>query len=210
MPTTGHQIRRAIQSVRSRSQLHGVHVSEYETRTKYALIDPVLSALGWNLADPMQVKMEYEIVGGRVDYALFKTDIEHPVILVEAKRLTPKGAGEVREIAERKQVVVDQSWAQLRQSDELDKGLAFIADGWTSILTVDNESQLGRYADNLQLQAGYGVLTNGNEWQIYDLSIRGSLSEKLMCAVNILTAPDAESAEKLNVLRRGKRDWPGV
>ena len=210
MPTTGHQIRRAIQSVRARAQLHGVHVSEYETRTKYAIIDPVLWALGWNLADPVQVKLEYEIEGGRVDYAFFKTEIEHPVILVEAKRLTPKGAGEVREIAERKQVVVDQSWMQFQRGSELEKELISIADGWASILTSENESQLGRYANALQLQAGYGVLTNGNEWQIYDMSIRGSFSEKLMCAVNILTAPDVESAEKLSVLRRGNRDWPGA
>ena len=210
MPTLEHRLRRVIQSVRSRAQIHGIHVSENETRTRYAFIDPVLSALGWNLADPTQVKLEFEIEGGKVDYALFKAELELPAILVEAKRLTPKGADEFKEIAERKQVALEQSWVQFRQGNEFEKRADSLADGWARILTESNESQLGRYADNLQLQAGYGVLTNGNEWQIYDMSIRGSFSDKLIYTVNILTAPDTDSAEKLKVLWQGNKNWPGT
>ena len=210
MTTLEHRLRRVIQSVRSRAQIHGIHVSEYETRTRYALIDPVLSALGWNLADPTQVKFEFEIEGGKVDYALFKSELEHPAILVEAKRLTPKGADEFKEIAERKQVALEQSWVQFRQGNEFEKRADSLAEGWARILTEGNESQLGRYADDLQLQAGYGVLTNGNEWQIYDMSIRGSFPDKLIYTVNILTAPDGDSAEKLTVLWRGNKNWPGT
>ena len=210
MPTLEHRLRQAIQSVRSRAQIHGIHVSEYETRTKYALIDPVLSALGWNLADPTQAKLEFAIEGGRVDYALFKPELEYPAILVEAKRLTTKGADEFKEIAERKQVALEQSWDQFRQGNEFEKRVDSVADGWARILTEDNESQLGRYADNLQHEAGYGVLTNGNEWQIYDMSKGGNFPDKLMYTVNILTAPDADSAEKLRVLWRGNKNWPGM
>ncbi len=95
MPTIENQIKRTISSVISRAKIHGNHIAEYETRTKYALIDPVLWALEWDLADPKQVKLEFEIKGGRVDYALFKSGRETPVILVEAKRLTRKGGGRI-------------------------------------------------------------------------------------------------------------------
>ena len=166
--------------------------------------------MGWDLANPTQVKLEFEIEGGRVDYALFKAELEHPAILVEAKRLTPKGADEFKEIAERKQVALEQSWVRFRQSNEFEKRSDSIAEGWARILTEGNESQLGRYADNLQLQAGYGVLTNGNEWQIYDMSKEGSFPDKLIHTVNILTASDADSAKKLTVLWRGNKNWPGV
>ena len=113
MPPIDQKLRRAIQSVRARAQLHGTHVSEYETRTRYALIDPVLLALGWDLANPVQAKLEYEIEGGRIDYALFKNGLETPVVLVEAKRLTPKGAEEFKEFSDRKQVAVSQSWGAI-------------------------------------------------------------------------------------------------
>lgn len=208
MPTLEHRLRRTIQSVRSLAQIHGIHLSEYETRTKYALVDPVLSTLGWDLANPAQVKLEFEIEGGRVDYALFKPELEHPAVLVEAKRLTPKGADEFKEIMERKQFALEQSWIQFRQGNEFKKRADFVADGWVRILTEDNESQLGRYADNLQHKAGYGVLTNGNEWQIYDMSKEGSFPDKLIYTANILTASDADSAQKLTVLWRGNKNWP--
>ena len=81
---------------------------------------------------------------------------------------------------------------------------------WSRILTDSNESQLGVYAHNLQLKTGYGVLTNGNEWQIYDMSKTGNFPEKLVTTVNILTTPISDSAEKLKVLWRGNRNWPGI
>ena len=210
MPKIEDRVKVAINSARSRALIHGKHIAEYETRTKYALIDPVLGALGWNLADPAQAKFEYEIQQGRIDYALFKAGFKHPVILVEAKKLAPRGAEEFQKFSERKHIAVDQSWEQFRKGTELEKGLAPVSEEWSKILTEGNESQLGSYAYNLQLQTGYGVLTNGNEWQIYDMSRKGSFSEKLVAAFNILTDPAAGSAEKLQVLWRGNEKWPGL
>lgn len=60
-----------------------------ETRTKYALVDPILKALGWDLHDPSQVKVEYPVYRGRVDYALFNdSSASKPSVLVEAKSLS--------------------------------------------------------------------------------------------------------------------------
>ena len=209
MPTIESRISRGIHSVRSRARTHGNHIAEYETRTKYALIDPLLGALGWNLANPAQVKLELEIKGGRIDYAFFKSGLENPVVLLEAKRLTPKAAGEFKEFSDRKQVAVSQSWEQFREGNEL-RAEPVLLEEWSRILTDSNESQLGIYAHNLQLKTGYGVLTNGNEWQIYDMSKTGDFPEKLISTVNILTAPIADSTEKLKILWSGNKKWPGM
>ncbi len=93
-----------IRQLRSRAQDHWEYLStgERETRTKYALIDPILRSLGWDTEDPTQVRLEYEVDpkredARRVDYALFQnTDTSKPYILIEAK-----GAHE-RERRERK------------------------------------------------------------------------------------------------------------
>ncbi len=59
-----------------------------EAATRAVLIDPVLRALGWNIANPTKVEVEKPISAGRnpirVDYALLA---EKPVILIEAKKL---------------------------------------------------------------------------------------------------------------------------
>ena len=57
-----------------------------ETATRYALIDPLLTALGWDLSDPGQVRTEYSTGKGRADYATFargNTDV--PGLVIEAK-----------------------------------------------------------------------------------------------------------------------------
>jgi len=56
-----------------------------EALTRYALIDPLLRALGWDTEDPDQVEPEFATKVGKADYAL-KID-KKPVIIVEAKAL---------------------------------------------------------------------------------------------------------------------------
>ena len=83
----------AIRKLRSRVQDYRDYLStgESETRTKYALIDPILRSLGWDTEDPAQVKLEYGMDhkredARRVDYALFQPgDSSKPHILIEAK-----------------------------------------------------------------------------------------------------------------------------
>lgn len=57
-----------------------------ETATRYALIDPLLRALGWDTSDPAIVEPEYQSGSGRADYVLKGADGD-PSIIVEAKRL---------------------------------------------------------------------------------------------------------------------------
>lgn len=67
-------------------------VSVHETSTRYAIIDPILWALGWETWDPDQCEVEYQRgQQGRVDYALFDQE-GNVVILVEAKRLDKNSA----------------------------------------------------------------------------------------------------------------------
>ena len=41
-----------IQTIQDRIRDHGASLRENETRTRMALIDPLLQALGWDTADP--------------------------------------------------------------------------------------------------------------------------------------------------------------
>lgn len=57
-----------------------------ETRTRVALIDPLLRALGWDVADPAVVMPEYKVGNRSADYALLRCDGRVDAAL-EAKRL---------------------------------------------------------------------------------------------------------------------------
>ena len=75
-----------IELLRRRIQKHRDELQANEIRTRMALVDPLLQALGWNVADPAIVMPEYDAGGGRADYALLGPD-GTPTITVEAKRL---------------------------------------------------------------------------------------------------------------------------
>lgn len=67
---------------------HRLSLESNEIRTRAALIDPVLTALGWDTSDPSVVAMEYQPTGSarRVDYALMD-GCGNPTVFVEAKKL---------------------------------------------------------------------------------------------------------------------------
>ena len=80
-----------IETLQQRIRDYGTSLRENETRTRMALIDPLLTALGWDVSDPALVTPEYNAGTGRrdddfPDYALLRNDTK-PVALVEAKRL---------------------------------------------------------------------------------------------------------------------------
>ncbi|AWB28492.1 type I restriction endonuclease [Halococcoides cellulosivorans] len=60
-----------------------------EEETKAKLVTPFVDALGWDPTDPRQVRLEYTDgeINDRPDYALFVPDRDHPVVVIEAKRL---------------------------------------------------------------------------------------------------------------------------
>ena len=77
-----------IESLKRRIREHRSYFDEGapEARTRVSLIDPLLKALEWDVAEPSQVEVEPRMAQGRVDYALLGRAGE-PVLLLEAKRL---------------------------------------------------------------------------------------------------------------------------
>ena len=69
----------------------------HEAQTRYAIIDPILRALGWDTSDPKVCRPEWQYKGSRrrVDYALFSDTTPRdfsrgdavPVIIIECKLL---------------------------------------------------------------------------------------------------------------------------
>ena len=65
---------------------HREILQKSESSTRYCLIDPLLTALGWDLSDPAQVLTEYKTGNGRADYAMVPGG-GPPSLVVEAKSL---------------------------------------------------------------------------------------------------------------------------
>ncbi len=59
----------------------------HEYQTRYTLIDPILTSLGWDVSDVDEVEVEYQTDWGRIDYALLESPDGEPAIAVEAKAL---------------------------------------------------------------------------------------------------------------------------
>ena len=63
-----------------------------ETTTRYAIIDPILTALGWKLNNPTRCRFEEwqdrrgENASGQTDYTLYKHG--KPLVVIEAKSLS--------------------------------------------------------------------------------------------------------------------------
>ena len=59
-----------VGTLEERIEQHKDVLGRNETATRYALIDPLPTALGWDLQDPGQVQTEYSTGDGRADYAM--------------------------------------------------------------------------------------------------------------------------------------------
>ena len=75
-----------IETLKSRINEHRSDLQKDETRTRMALINPLLQVLGWDTSDPSLVTPEYSLSNGRADYALLD-DQGKVVVFLEAKRL---------------------------------------------------------------------------------------------------------------------------
>ena len=204
-------LRDAIKKVVRQVGEHGDYiVVTHEMRTRYAVIDPILQALGWDLSDPSQVRLEHETTDlpkpPRVDYALMSTTCK-PVILVEAKKLSPAQVNSWKKNWAKEKRRIQDDWERLGSGEPLRR---LKRNSWQAdlklALTADEIEQLEGYVKGLRLTEGYAVLTNGAEWIIYDLSIRGkgvSFDKKEVSNVNILSLHSLDECVKaLGVLRR--------
>ena len=85
---TLNDVEKAICHGRQVIESHGYYLNESSTR--YAIIDPILRALGWKLEDPNECQFEQwrsragKEYSGKVDYILYYN--QNPVIIIEAKR----------------------------------------------------------------------------------------------------------------------------
>ncbi len=75
-----------IETLQQRICDHGDSLRQNEIRTRVALIDPLLTALGWDVSDPGVVTAEYRNDSGWADYALLALG-NRPAAIVVAKRL---------------------------------------------------------------------------------------------------------------------------
>ena len=80
------ELDRLVQTLRDRIKEHHKLLGGNEQATRYALINPLLTSLGWNLADPSEFQPEFGGPGrGRPDYAMVHEG--EPYLVVEAKKL---------------------------------------------------------------------------------------------------------------------------
>ena len=78
-------LKETIETLRERIQAHRPYLEGNETRTRQALIDPMLRALGRDVEDPNSVELEYGIKRKWADYALMESG--RPIAVIEAKAL---------------------------------------------------------------------------------------------------------------------------
>ena len=78
-------LKETIETLQERIQAHRAYLEGNETRTRQALIDPMLRALGWDVEYPNSVELEYGIKRKWADYALMESG--RPIAVIEAKAL---------------------------------------------------------------------------------------------------------------------------
>ena len=150
-----NDLTKAIDALQNRLREHTSVLGENETRTRMALIDPLLQALAWDTSDPSQVVPEFKVGSKWVDYALLGHN-GTPVAVIESKRL----------------------------NESLEK----------------HRMQMINYANMAVIS--YAGLTNGNQWELYDVFKKAPIEDRLILEISILDNPVHECALKLLVLWR--------
>ena len=210
-----------IKQIRSRVQTHSDYLStgERETRTKYALIDPILRSLGWDTEDPNQVRLEYEVSrdsedARRVDYALFlENDSSKPHILIEAKGLMKENAENARNLSDRlREKEADRAeifklfagGGALDTFDDSEMTAKYEDGGMFPGLRKEFLAQLSGYTRASNMDQGYGVVTNGDAWVIYDMSLPDGIDQEPIASIGLLRVEDSiyDCVNALNILKR--------
>ena len=144
-----------IEKLKHRIADHGPTLRDNETRTRMALIDPLLQVLGWDTADPTLVIPEYDVNGRKADYALLGQK-RRPTATLEAKKL----------------------------GEPLHSHLG----------------QMINYSNIAGIE--YAGITDGDQWELYEVFRRGTLDERKMLNLRISASPPYLSALKLLLLWR--------
>ena len=144
-----------IETLKERIAAHGAGLRENQIRTRMALINPLLTALGWDTANLSIVIPEYEIRGQKADYALLSHS-GRTTVMLEANRL-------------------DQPLAPRR------------------IQMVSHANTSG---------VPYAALTNGNDWELYEVFSKAPIEQRRILNVSIVSTPAHEAALDLLLLWR--------
>ena len=76
-------LEKSIQAARTVLTEYDEYLRNNETATRTVVIDPVLTALGWDVTKPARVKLEQRFNGNKMDYVLLRD--EGILAVVEAK-----------------------------------------------------------------------------------------------------------------------------
>ena len=97
----------------------------------------------------------------------------------------------------------DTSWSEFNSRSAEEKVVSH-EKHWTQLSRGDRIKQLSDYVREFGMVDGYGVLTDGDEWSIYDIGRGRVFPEKPTKVVRVLSLSDstAECAEALNLLLR--------
>ncbi len=184
METTAGMLRTAVEKAYSTYQewYRFDQPSLGETQTRYALIDPILRALGWDTADPKVCYPEWRIKNHRVDYALFpRSEVQDlldglavPAIVIEAKSLYRP----------------DQPRGEYGQA-----------------IWKDDIKQLQGYLDaEPSMDEGLAVFTNGRRWLLYFLGDTRHLGDTDPVVADLKRDDPGFFAQKLEE-NMGRHHW---
>lgn len=140
-----------------------------EIQTRYALIDPVLKALGWETCQPKQCYVEYprpsQFLGdGRVDYALFRQ--EHDPVEIGLANAVPDIIIETKNA---QRCIENGDWKQLQ----------------------------GYVKARPAMTQGTAVLADGRQWWLYRIDERGRLPETPTVTVKVEEHNPDDAAKEL-------------
>ena len=206
-----------IRSIRKTALENGEYISS-ELRTKQVMTDPILRALGWDTSNPSEVQMEARLpqTASIPDYALFKNNPKTPVGILEAKTLNPVVVPRLKDRIQQHEHRVLEAFRNLRfgrfDEDQTNRNTLFDQETWAGLKEA-HEAQLEKYVREIGMTAGYGILTNGDDWWIYDIQEYSGSKEGLRRALvretSILFEENSKAARDLEIIRRDS-NWGGT
>ena len=211
--TSHNRLSATITSIRNRVRSHPEYFTS-ELRTKYVLIDPVLRSLGWDTADPSRVSMEarFDQTNLIPDYALFRQGALAG--LIEAKSMDTSQVQTLTFSEDWRQHQIREGFQKLQRGEDLQKTSPnlFHKDQWET-LKQPNEKQLETYVRETRLKTGFAVLTNGDDWWIYDLAAHAVMEpnsplRKALTAETSLLLDEIQKVTKTLTLLSHDREWP--
>ena len=134
---------------------------------------------------------------------------------MEAKFLPTDEINKCKELHKQKDQAIRHRYEMLREGGEANERDTLFDDEVWSGLKQAHETQLKKYVHDLDLRAGYGVLTNGNDWWIYDLKKYdlgngvSAFAKAVIAETSVLYDDLPKPAEVLNLIRRDI-SWPSL